>query len=511
MQIGDILNHTYRILSPIGQGGLGTIYLAYHENLQKYVVVKKIRDQVMDLVNCRLEVDILKSLHHQYLPQVYDFIQMSDGVFTVMDYIPGNDMKYYLDHGWQFSEKQLCLWLRQLCEVLEYLHSQKLPVIHCDIKPANIMITTTGDICLIDFNISLDGENNKDLVGVSSEYAAPEQIRKARALMSGLSGSEIKIDPRTDIYSLGAVFYRLISGQSPNERRENRIRLTDIVHPYSGALAGIIDKAMMNDPARRFKSAGQFMEALDHMEEWSHTWKRLTAVGRIADGAMALLSLILVCLMIVGYKNMVNEQFFDAYETYINTAQVLYSPMADGEDFVIVQEEGLALLNDSRWTKLFNKNAVEKANVLYSVGQAALGAEDYIQALTCMEKAAEYNPVNPDIYRDIAIVRAVLLDFEQADICLNKARALGLPEQEVALVKAQIAYVSGDDAQAYTLAVEAAEAADGELVQRAAALAVNASERLGNYSECLSFAKQMAAGTRGPQAMLWLQNVQSCV
>ena len=154
METNILINNTYRILNPIGSGGLGTIYLAYHENLRKYVVVKKIRSNGTNLAACRIEADILKSLHHRFLPQVYDFISVDEGVFTVMDYVSGKDMQYYLDQGWRFTQEQLMFWLRQLCDVLSYLHTRPVPIIHCDIKPANIMITESEDICLIDFNIS---------------------------------------------------------------------------------------------------------------------------------------------------------------------------------------------------------------------------------------------------------------------------------------------------------------------------------------------------------------------
>lgn len=68
MYTGQLLNHTYRILEPLGQGGLGTIYLGYHENLQKYVIIKRIKDSCANRVNVRAEADILKSLHHRFLP-----------------------------------------------------------------------------------------------------------------------------------------------------------------------------------------------------------------------------------------------------------------------------------------------------------------------------------------------------------------------------------------------------------------------------------------------------------
>ena len=208
MREGIILNGTYRIIKPIGVGGLGEVYLAYHENLRTYVVVKRVKDSHASLMNSRIEVDILKGLHHSYLPQVYDFLELPDGIFTVMEYIAGHDLKYYMDRNYQFSLNQLCLWFRQLCEVLKYLHSRSPQILHCDIKPGNIMINEEGEVCLIDFNISLDGENNKELVGLSSHYASPEQYQKAEYKRRGMTEERIRLEPTSDIYSLGTVFYQ---------------------------------------------------------------------------------------------------------------------------------------------------------------------------------------------------------------------------------------------------------------------------------------------------------------
>ena len=89
----------YTIIRHLGKGGIGEIYLAYHENLQKQVIVKKVKDHCVDIMDSRIEVDILKNLHHRYLPQVYDFIQINGGIYTVMDYIPGHDLLYPAGEG----------------------------------------------------------------------------------------------------------------------------------------------------------------------------------------------------------------------------------------------------------------------------------------------------------------------------------------------------------------------------------------------------------------------------
>ena len=140
---GDIVNDTYSIVEEIGSGGMGVVYLAYHLRLEKYVVMKKIKNRNLDSSFLRNEVDILKKLHHPYLPQVYDIIEYECDFYTVIDYIDGKDLEHFINDGYVFTESQLIKWLRQLCEVLDYLHCNNPPIIHTDIKPANIIVRDT--------------------------------------------------------------------------------------------------------------------------------------------------------------------------------------------------------------------------------------------------------------------------------------------------------------------------------------------------------------------------------
>lgn len=173
MNAGEILNSTYEIKEQIGSGGGGTIYKAYHKRLQKDVVLKKIHKSGARNED---EKEILKNIKHSYLPQVYDFLDVEDGVFTIIDYIPGKSFEKLLKEQGKFSQKKVVKYGIQLCEVVSYLHKQKPPIIHGDIKPANIMLTPEDNICLIDFNISgvLDGKSMA-ATGYTPGYASPEQ------------------------------------------------------------------------------------------------------------------------------------------------------------------------------------------------------------------------------------------------------------------------------------------------------------------------------------------------
>lgn len=175
---GMVLGNTYEIIEEIGSGGGGIVYKARHLRLQTDVVVKKIKDEVRGKIQNRQEADILKRLKHPNLPRVYDFIETNDGVYTVMDFICGENLDVAVKKHGRFSQKQVKKWAEQLGEALKYLHSQNPPIVHSDIKPANIMLTQDGDVCLIDFNISLAmGGTMESAVGISAGFSPPEQYR----------------------------------------------------------------------------------------------------------------------------------------------------------------------------------------------------------------------------------------------------------------------------------------------------------------------------------------------
>ena len=176
------LGDTYTILEQIGSGGGGVVYKAYHERLKIYVVVKQIKENVKGILKSRAEADILKRIKHTYLPRVYDFLDVDGEIYTVMDYIPGKSLDTILKEEKRFSYKQVLKWANQLAEALDYLHRQNPPIIHSDIKPANIMLTPEGNICLIDFNISLAFDSSrKTSTGISGGYSPPEQYENLKS------------------------------------------------------------------------------------------------------------------------------------------------------------------------------------------------------------------------------------------------------------------------------------------------------------------------------------------
>ena len=205
----------------------------------------------------RAEANILKTLKHKYLPRIYDVIESPSGyVYTIMDMIPGENMQNYVKTHGPVSQKLAYRWACQLCEVIAYLHSQVPPILHCDIKPSNIMITPAGDICVIDFNTSLVFSKGVLAIGATPGYAAPEQYSAAE-----FSGRY------TDVYALAAVTYRLVTGQVPVAAPQRKVRDSmENAHSLESGVptyfSQVLTCAMRLDPAKRMQTVPELMSAL---------------------------------------------------------------------------------------------------------------------------------------------------------------------------------------------------------------------------------------------------------
>lgn len=293
----EVIRSTYEVLQRIGVGGGGVVFLANHKGLNKEVVLKVDKRTVTtssDLL--RREVDVLKELRHPYIPQVYDFFIENETVYTAMEYINGESLDKALKRGEKFSQPQVITWAVQLLEALEYLHSPTHGTpphgyVHSDIKPANIMRRDDGNICLIDFNISLAlGEDN--VVGASAGYASPEHYgvdfsfssitatqTNETVLMEGVSSATATLtmhigqpspirkkvvpDVRSDIYSTGATLYHLLTGRRPDKDATKVMPLTSA--EASEQIAKIIAKAMNPNPDLRYQSAAEMLWDLKHL------------------------------------------------------------------------------------------------------------------------------------------------------------------------------------------------------------------------------------------------------
>lgn len=453
---------TYEIWGKLGEGSGGIVYKAYHKRLKKEVVLKKIRSRSSVSLNRRQEVDILKNLNHSFLPQVLDFLETENGVYTVMTYVPGKSFKKLLDEKYCFTEEQLNRWAMQLCSALNYLHSQKPPIIHSDIKPANIMLTPQGDICLIDFNIAFF--LNEDVVmGYSNGYSSPEQYGAIQEYESDSKKQKRSIiNEKSDIYSVGATFYHLAVGEKlPSDSRANRKLL---ISNTSEAFAQVIIKAVQKNPQYRFQSAHEMFQAFQKIPENNKQYRALRKRKRWKRTAVVSLIALLILLVGVGvhkfrlqqlkaYNNLVKKQIEcqksgdyedaeyayeqaikilpSALESYYQNACMLYEQKKYSEciefiDYDILQNEKIDKLQ-TRMTDVYYL----KADCLFQM-------KEYQEARETYESLFQIGSKEPQYYRDYAITCAYVGDLKEAQRILEDAIDCGLTDDSVYYVKGEI-------------------------------------------------------------------------
>lgn len=330
--MSEIIASTFEVINKIGSGGGGVVYLANHLRLNKQVVLKADRRKISTPPELlRREVDVLKDLSHPYIPQVYDFFAEGEVVYTVMDYVDGESLDRPLKRGERFSQPQVIQWAIQLLQALEYLHSPTHGTpprgyVHSDVKPANLMRRANGDICLIDFNISLAlGEDS--VIGASAGYASPEHYgldysfsgdtatmkqetqtmddRTATMTMPGIR-RKIRPDVRSDIYSTGATLYHLLSGRRPAKDALEVAPLSEM--EVSPQIARMIAKAMAPNPQDRYQTASEMLWELEHLRENDIRTIRHKRRVKTTVAALAVMFLLGGLLTFTGLKQMERAQ-----------------------------------------------------------------------------------------------------------------------------------------------------------------------------------------------------------
>jgi eukaryotic-like serine/threonine-protein kinase len=212
-EIGHVLNGRYRISKELGTGGMGKVLLAFDEKMEFDVVIKEMlpymlppkeRKYIED--HFKEEAKMLYRLKHLGLPRVMDFFDNGPIIYIVMEYIEGEDLdslvKKRPNHRIEIQE--FFNWTSEALKILKYLHNQDPPIIHRDIKPGNIMITRNNELVLVDFGVArtIAAHNNTQTKVGTPGFASPEHFFGKFILAS-------------DIYSLGATFHYLLTGDDP--------------------------------------------------------------------------------------------------------------------------------------------------------------------------------------------------------------------------------------------------------------------------------------------------------
>ncbi|MBX5477689.1 MAG: protein kinase [Pyrinomonas methylaliphatogenes] len=276
LEPGTLLNQRYEIVRRIGGGGMGAVYLAKDRNLgdAPRAVKEMIQTQLDELQqekainDFRRESMLLASLEHPSIPTIYDYFydQTAGRFYLVMKYISGGDLLSRLRStpGGRIEERLVTEWAIQIADVLDYLHGRQPPIIYRDLKPANVMIDgASGRVMLIDFGIArwvAPQEKGVTAVGTMG-YAPPE-------LFGG------KVEPRSDIYSLGATMFHLLTGTDPQEKPllvfdwTKNPRPRQINPALSEEIERIVMRAVEYQPEDRYRSAAEMRDVLiNHLEK----------------------------------------------------------------------------------------------------------------------------------------------------------------------------------------------------------------------------------------------------
>jgi len=281
LQAGDILKERYEIRRIIGQGGMGSVYLAddlrlqgrqtavkevFHDQTTSEDLLEQAREQFMR------EATVLARLDHTNLPKVSDFFSIGERDYLVMDFVPGKDLRTLMTEARLkksfLQERDVLNWASQLADALSYLHNQDPPILHRDIKPSNLKLTPDGVIKLVDFGLVKIMASDEVTITVvqgrgTATYTPLEQY----------GGDAGHTDLRSDIFSFGATLYHLLTNTAPEEARDRFLNPEILIAPrdlnsdISPRTERAIFWAMNLHPDERPQSIEQFRQAL--LGDWN--------------------------------------------------------------------------------------------------------------------------------------------------------------------------------------------------------------------------------------------------
>src|SRR5712691_5647887 len=289
LPIGTVLDGKFKIVQVLGEGGMGTVYKVelvgrpgYYRAVKELLINlnTSAEERRSAIERFDKEIDLLFSLKHPHIPSFLLSFQERGNYYFVMEFVPGQSLDKMLEKNkGPLNEEDVIKWMMQVCEALSYIHSFNPPIILRDLKPGNVMVTPSGDVQLIDFGIARRFDPNKrtntENLGTIS-YASPEHLGSitgpGQRRSSQNPGRLAQTDARSDIYSLGATMYHLLTNYEPDPiqtpatgtiRAKNpRLRTIQVGTTLVCPVEQVIIKSMQQDPAMRFQSADAMRMAL---------------------------------------------------------------------------------------------------------------------------------------------------------------------------------------------------------------------------------------------------------
>ncbi len=289
--VGEFINN-YEIDEIIDEGGMSTVYLGIHKYLKKKVAIKMLNPVLQKNPQYKKrflnEAKLLSRLNHPNIITLYDYVQNDLGIFIITEYIKGQTLDEYIDLvAGPLPESRAVKIIVQVLDAVGQMHSKNM--IHRDIKPSNIMITSEDTIKLIDFGIAKHLSKNQALVTQGGSklgttiFMSPQQV-KGKVL-----------DRRTDIYSIGASLFYVLTGQYPYDKNLSEYEIYNkiVTQPFpdprsfyvgvSDKMRDVIRKATENNPINRFQSCEEFSIALLNAQKKKTKTSNISLQTRIID------------------------------------------------------------------------------------------------------------------------------------------------------------------------------------------------------------------------------------
>lgn len=331
LSCGDkILNGRYEILKVIHSSGMSNVYLVSDSNLNKQWCLKEIRkseagrDQV-EYFSLLQEANIMKSLNHTSIPRITTIEQDGDSIFIIMDYVDGMSVKSWLMRRGKISQDVVVSWMKQITQVVMYLHNRKQPIFYRDMKPDNVMIQGDGNIKLLDFGISVvikePGQVIEKALGTDG-YAAPEQRRRGNVC-----------DLRSDIYAMGKTMYYMLTGINPSQiPKDTPLRsVREVDSSISIGLEQIVNKCIQENPDDRYQSCEELLYALQNYKTLDTKYRN--SIRRKCTTVLILfLSSIFILITSLIPLNLYNNQQEKEYARLTTVAE----QSGKAEDYVAV-------------------------------------------------------------------------------------------------------------------------------------------------------------------------------
>lgn len=263
-RFGSVKIRGHRCIRQVGSGGMCTIYLAESERAGTVVVLKvfsqvpDVSERIVSFDRFLQEYEIVAGLKHRNIVRIYDLGVADDHAYIAMEHFPAGDLRQRMKSP--LSPATALRYLEQIASALEAIHS--VGVLHRDLKPANVMLRADGSLCLIDFGLAKANEMEVSLTGTREIFGTPYY-------MSPEQGHAEEIDARSDLYSLGVMFYEMLIGHKPYTGatameviyKHKRAEMPQIA-PKFADYQEMLRRLLAKSPADRYQSARALLEAI---------------------------------------------------------------------------------------------------------------------------------------------------------------------------------------------------------------------------------------------------------